>query len=483
MNRVLVANFILKALPQFDSRRKLASAEASFDPVRGVQASLYRRASLDLDLFARASYLEGLTGEPSNTLSKKPRYTFSRLQQALKDGTPNRLLEVMMVERGMSASEVRKFISMKNQGVFASFLKGIRGAFQGQDAVRGLMPADVASSLLLGYSPLTGTPLSKLNRRGVFDWLGTRAKKAPTLGGLNAIAQKSGRQFGMDVARSAPKEEVFMMPLDIPVGEGLSVQETVADPRSLEDANWQQLTEFLYKDPEVAALVDAAVRPRMTGRTQKLIWDLVRQDPSLLKFSRNGQVALNARAAVKMLIRSGQLDLDPNDSEALRKKEVLFNTEWRKGVKPRMEDALRSSEIAGLIMGRQDLMEFLTESQRRPGPGGTGQVGPIYPAGEGPEPYRGPTRRDVMDWDQDVFDDQMEKALRRLKKVPGFKKLRKQLRLEREQEQRHLRMKRDFGETFDRAVSDQHLIDPNYRGHRAAERIAHRYLEQKKQDK
>jgi hypothetical protein len=481
MNRVLVANYILKALPQFQSRSRLASAATSGTLVRMVKAGLYRQASLDLDMFARASYIEGLTGEPNNTLTKNPRRTFGRLQQALQDGTPNRLLEVMMDEKGMKVSEILKLISMKNQGVFASFLKGIRGSFQGQDAVRGLMPSDVASSLLLGYSPLTGNPMSKLKGRGVFGWLGATSKKAPTLAGINSIAGKSGKQFGLDVARSAPKEEVFVMPLDVPVGEGLALQETVADPASLEDANWQQLTEVLYRDPEVAAMVDAVVRPRMTGKTQKLIWDLVRQDPSVLRFSRNGQVALDARAAVKMLARSGQLDLDTSDPKALRKKEVLFNTEWRKGVKPRMEDALRSSEVADLVMSRADLMEFLTESQRRPGPGGTGQVGPIYPAGEGPEPYRGPThRQDVMEWDQETFDQQMGKALRQLKKVPGIKKVRKELRQEREQELRRQRMQRDYGETFDRAVSDQHLIDPNYRGHRMAQRIALRHLQKKR---
>lgn len=367
-------------------------AEHENSPFRSLVAALAKAAGSQEDLFARASYLEGLTGFSPGAIVGKERAFFPQALQALRSGEPNRLVDALRYEHGMSDKDIALMVGNRDTGLFASLVNGVSSVMSGQ-TFRGLGAEDVAFPLAAGLSPLTGKPLKYGKGRGMFYWLGTKASPKISLRGIKSLAFKESKNRALDIIRGTRSEEQYQDTLDAPAGdgEGLSLQEMISQPESAGRANFVDLAAAIYQDPWVMKVIDREVKSLLTTERQEAVWQAIRQDPSMLKITPKGIGTSNKDLAKAVSRITG----DP----FTRSLEVSTGKTFRTKVQPAMVEALADSQIAKKLLQKRHILETVQEMSRRP-QSGRENIGPIPISGI--EPSRsGP----VQDLDISQYQD------------------------------------------------------------------------------
>jgi len=396
--------------------RLALAAEQAQSPFRTLVAALALAAGIREDVFARGSFLEGLLGFSPGAIVGSERNFFPDAQDALRTGEPNRIVDTLRYEKGMSDKDIALLVGNRDTGLFDSLMNGVKSVMGGQ-SFRGLVGEDIVSSIAAGISPITGGPLKYGKGRGVFYWIGTKTPSKISLQGVRSVVFKESKNRALDIIRGTREEVKYPVSLDAPIGGddpmspgSLSLSQTLADPDSVGRANFVDLAAAIYQDPWVMGIIDREVRSELTTPQQEAVWQAIRQDPSMLNITPQGIGTSNQDLAKAVAKITGV--------PYSRSLEVSSGKTFREKVQPAMVSALGDSEIAKKLLRKRHILEVVQESARRPS-STREHIGPIPISGI--EPSRSGPVRDV-DLSEYVPDEPRvsPKFLQKLKSDPDL---------------------------------------------------------------
>mgnify|MGYP003640436943 CR=1 FL=1 len=363
---------------------RLAIGIPDANPYRRMFAAWARVAGILEDKFARAAYLEGLLGFSSGAITGNESTFFSEAREALRSGSPNRIVDTLRYEHGMSEKDVALMVGNRDAGFFDSLLNGVRSNF-GTQSFRGLVAEDIVMSIMAGISPITGGPLKYGKGQGVFHWLGTRPASKLTVRGIKSVIYKEARNRAADIIRGTRKEEMNQLDLYGPTSGGGGAGDAPASTQTLNEvledptigrANYIDLAAAIYSDPWVMQVIDDLVQSNLTTPSQEAVWKVVRQDPSLLTISRKGLGIEASRVAPLVAQMLGNEYMG-------RSSDVSVAKTFRQRVRPAMSEALADSAIAKRLLRKRHILEVIQEHEKRK-PRHRVNLGPIPYAGEEP---------------------------------------------------------------------------------------------------
>jgi hypothetical protein len=337
--------------------RKLSNQEDLGAPHRVLLASLLRIASREQDIYARASYIEGLMGYAPGGIARSYRKFFSEAQQALLQGAPDKspIARALVEQRGLSEKEALAMVSDKNVGLYNALVSGAGSVLK--SPVRGIDAEDVASSLVVGVSPVTGETMKYGPKGGVFYWLGKNAPAQISLSGVKAIAFREAANRAKDVLRGTSETEKTLVQLDAPVsGEsaGVLLQDILTgDEDVLPRASFMELASLIYSDPAVMGEIDKQIRGRLGGEYQEAVWSAILADPDLLLVTPSG-IGVKGEALARAV-------------SAILGKEVLrpaVARTFKDSILPKITVALHQDSVISKALRRREVLDIIQEATR-----------------------------------------------------------------------------------------------------------------------
>ena len=391
--------------------RVIGSIRSDF--VRSIAASSLNK---QMDMFIRASYLEGYCGASEMTWSRAPGTVFREARNAiLENETSNIIYANLVLTGGLSEREALRWVSEKDTGLYSSAVVISR---QWGENNLGLTGEAIASAVFAGINPYN----AKVYRSGPLGYqLGEKAKAkgfAPKLGGFYTIVKRRLNQVLRDMYRMTKTR-----PQDIG-GESLDAPPAFADPNEgaqhLMDAIQGEIpeefeggfTRAVSEFPNLLELAEDSVRKRILslgagGRNQRRVrlWETIVQNPRFVDVRgvRDGQLQIVVDAP-----RIGRLFAEAEGTPFSKSVE-----NYVRNTSDSLISALRDS-VSGDTDLRSDLAKALDisdvyrqEMRRRKKPPG-GRTRGIGIRGL-PSPARPNT------WDQ-TLDNYTKKELRNLEK-------------------------------------------------------------------
>jgi hypothetical protein len=280
--------------------RAIGSIRSDF--VRSIAASSLNK---QMDMFIRASYLEGYCGVSEMTWSRAPGTVFREARNAiLENETSNIIYANLVLTGGLSEREALRWVSEKDTGLYASAVVISR---QWGENNLGLTGEAIASAVFAGINPYN----AKVYRSGPLGYqLGEKAKAkgfAPKLGGFYTIVKRRLGQVLRDMYRMTKTR-----PQDIG-GESLDAPPAFADPNKgaqhLMDAIQGEIpeefeggfTRAVSEFPNLLELAEDSVRKKILSRgagernqRRVRLWETVAQNPRFVdvKGVRDGQLQI-----------------------------------------------------------------------------------------------------------------------------------------------------------------------------------------------
>ena len=264
-------------------RRTLLAA--GIDPrtrtAAGKTASLSSYAKA-LEGLARAYWVAGFLGDNPRKAENWKKY--------LAKANP------MLVAAGFPQEEANNWTSPRNMGFLDQSVQKIKGKVKGD--IGGIGAEDVLAAVLSGLSPITGDPL-----RG--------GKPYPYIMGSNAngktyymgvTAQNLG-EYAKTLANDVLKRTKSLSQKDTFSGDQFvqnegDARETILDLLADEGVDQMFFSNLIF-DPKAMRVIQPKVRAKIKNEMAKNIWDLIAQDPDLLKV-KGDKTGLRRKEIAKM---------------------------------------------------------------------------------------------------------------------------------------------------------------------------------------
>lgn len=364
--------------------RKMASVQPADSFFRSVFANMAREAGIQEDLFARASYIEGLLGAKPGSISKTPRASLQKVSDALASGEEHHLISMLRTDYRMADQDIEALVGLRDFDLFGALVQGATKAMP-RGSARGLTPQDVAMSIASGLSPLTLKPLRYGPGKNVFYHLGEKAHGKITIGGILAILREEAKNRAIDLVRGTNKGEATSESLEAPIGNGEDSSATLADFLA-DTSNVSQNIELVYgifKDRAVLSLVDREIRQQLTA-TQAVVWAAIARNPLLIDIEGSKLGVDNRGLAAAISEMTGV----PNT----RSLEVSAGKIFRERVWPAFEDVVGNSAVTAPLLRNQDIQQLILESTRG-------------------QPYMASSRAQADNWNRKAFVRERAKIL------------------------------------------------------------------------
>lgn len=338
--------------------RKLAHNAPETHPFREVLASWEKAASLLQDKFCRASFFEGLLGLKPNSIVRNPEPWFRRAQAALDTGESDDLLDALRV-REATHKDIELMVGRRDLLLFEALVSGAAQAMP-KEGVRGHLPEDVAQSLAAGFSVLTGDPLRYGPGKGVFYHLGFKWHGTFTIRGLAFILRREAKNRAADVVRGTRKEDSRSKSIDSPAYPGsddaASLSDILSGDSAVSEGAFVDIASAVYNDPKSMALIDEAVRAQLSGPVQVVVWEAIRDNPSLLKITSKG-IGVEQRALALAVSEASGSPYKGDSSD------IAAGMIFRGKVLPAMTRSFQGDEaLADVILQDRYIMETLQEA-------------------------------------------------------------------------------------------------------------------------
>jgi len=393
-------------------------------PYRSLVAALVREAVNKklLDMMVRAQFIEGLMGYEPGVLSRDPAPHFDAARKALDRGEidTNRILHVLIAEKGMSETDVKKMLQNADHGIWQAALSGAESAVP-KHGIRGLSAEGIAQAIVGGFSPITHGPLKYGQGKGFFYWLGTRAPGSVSLNGLRSIAFKEVKNRAADVVRGTRDEETDAAQGDAPAslsedGQAALLVDTLQQESAVPRATYVDLASAIYHDPWVMGIIDREVRSGLRGEVQEAVWTAIKQDPDLL-IIKSDSIGVASEALAKVVSKAiGR----PTTSQAV-------GQNFRQKVLPSIQLALEDSTMAKRLLKRRNILEIIEDATRRIIP--PHESFPIPRSGVSVTPEGG-SAGPGREWQEEYTErpedprEKMPKWLKKLRSDPNLRALR-----------------------------------------------------------
>jgi hypothetical protein len=409
--------FVLARLKRI-ARRATSGRVRTASVFRTVVASLVRVASREADIFARASYIEGLMNYSPGSIARNYASMFRDAQKAIESGRYDQspIARVLVDERGVKPEEALRFLSNKDVGISKALLRGVKSIVK--EPVRGLEADDIAASITVGFSPITGGPLKYGEGKGAFYWLGTQAPPQISLGGLARIVSMEGANRAKDVVRGTNVKEKQQVSLSQPISkDDLTdmLQDIVADEAAVGRATFIELADSLINDPGTMRIIDNEIRNSLGGELQEAVWASIRSDPELLKVDRSG-IGVHGKALAQ--------DVSRTLGREVSRPAVAKN--FKQKVLPAIMLALKEDSVAMRALKKKEIYDIIYEETRRRDTGHSKTR--VTPKGYGAQGQHGEVRylsEDEFGQYQEIPTRQPPAWLQRLKSDPDLRALEK----------------------------------------------------------
>ena len=334
---------------------RMASSQPAESFFRGVYASMAVEAGIREDLFARASYIEGILGTKPGSLARNPRPALQEVADALATGEENHLVSMLRTDYRMDDQNLAALVGDRDFDLFGALVQGATKAMP-KGSVRGLTPQDVAMSIASGLSPLTLKPLKYGPGKNVFYHLGSKAHGKITMGGILAILRDEAFNRAFDIVRGTNKSENRSVSLDTPVGGGDTdavVGDFLADESSTNNVD---LVYAIFNDTAVLAVVNRAMLGKLGGDLPKAVWTALIYDPSMIETS-GGKIGVNNRALATLVSKN-------TGTPYSRSLEVLSGRYFREKVWPAFQEVVGDPALVGPLLKSRDIQEVIYEATR-----------------------------------------------------------------------------------------------------------------------
>lgn len=170
--------------------------------VAGLRLILAGALETQLDMYLRASFLEGFVGAGQDTWSRSPESLFTTVRRAVAEGDSQNRVYGALSAAGLSDKEILQWVSNSNEGVYLSALRVVRKDWQDTTNL-GLDAEAIAAAVIMGIDPWT----AKVLKRGPIGYsLGVNSAKTnytPQLGGfIKGVGNQINRTM-IDIWRKA----------------------------------------------------------------------------------------------------------------------------------------------------------------------------------------------------------------------------------------------------------------------------------------
>ena len=329
---------------------------------RNIVASILRVASRDADIFARAAYIEGLLGYSPNSITRQYSRNFSEAREAIEKGKydQNPIARVLVVEKGMSPADALRMVSERDTGVGRALLRGVGKIIK--EPVRGLEAEDIAASVGVGFSPITGGPLRYGQGKGAYYHLGVTSPGKISIGGIMKALQLEGANRAKDVLRGTNELERTQTSLDAPIsGDDLTgmLQDIVSQEEPVGRATFIELADSLINDPGTMRIIDNEIRGSLGGELQEAIWKEIKINPDLLEIKSSG-IGVKGQALAQAVSRALGREVSRPAAAKNFKQKVL----------PAIMFALKDDSVARRALKKKEIYDIIyeeTRSRRQPG--------------------------------------------------------------------------------------------------------------------
>ena len=394
---------------------RVASAAPKTSPLFRVFTAWAKMASAEEDQFLRLSYIEGALGYAPNSLTRKPAANLADARRAITEGNyeSNPIANKLVSGLDMSPAEALKFVSANDQQIWAGLVYAASRQMQPSGSIRGISAHAVVNSLAFGISPITGRWMKYGQGKGMMYWLGEQAFSGVTLEGMKSIAKKEVANRAKDLVRGTSSQDRDMLSLDAPApGSEVGMMDTpAAILESLQDTGGfsEDLASSILRYDSTMRVISNGVLAKLRTPTQKLVWEVIRDNPDLLTMAGSEEgglkIGVQGRELAKMVAaRTGQ-------EYTGKSMDVVMSKVFREAVLPAMFSAIKSDDaVKELIRSREILQVIRQEVNRRPKNQGGGG-GFVQPTSSGLVPKSDPAAK-IPTWAR--FASQDSKLLTKL---------------------------------------------------------------------
>ncbi len=344
---------------------RIAATAPKESPFHRILVAWAKLASAQEDQFVRLSYLEGALGYSPNTLVRKPVQHLSDARKAITSGDyeSDPIARKLIVDLEVSPAEALKFVSANDQQVWDGLIYAAYNQMKPSGSIRGLPAQSIVNSLVFGISPITGQWMKYGPNKGMMYWLGEQAFKGISLAGVKSISKKEVTNRTKDIVRGTPEEEKGMISLDAPAYEGNFEEspEAILETLTTEDQDFNEdLASSILRYDATLDIISAEVLRNLRTPTQKQVWEIVRNNPSLLTIEQ-GKIGVQGRELAKMFAKATEQEYKGKNMD------VVIAKVFKEAVLPEMFKAIKSDEaVAELIRSREILQVMREEIARRP---------------------------------------------------------------------------------------------------------------------
>ncbi len=411
---------------------RLASTATKTNPFYRVFTAWAKMAAAQEDQFLRMSYIEGALGYTPNTLARKPAQNLAEARKAITEGAyeSNPIARKLVMDLRMSPAEALKMVSANDQQIWDGLVFAASRQMQPTGSVRGLSAHAIVNSLAFGISPLTGNWMKYGQGKGMMYWLGEQAFPGITLEGVKSISKKEVTNRTKDIVRGTSKEEKGMISLDAPApGSDVGM---VDSPAAILEALTQDegvfsedLASSILKYEATLDIISDQVLAKLRTPTQKLVWEVVRDNPSLLTLAGSEvgglKIGVQGRELAKLVAsRMGQ-------EYTGKSMDVVMAKVFKEAVLPAMFSAIKSDEAAKELIKSRDILQVIRqEIGRRPkldSGAGFAPVAPPTPGEVKVYPKDSPVWKSVQKEDKLRQEMALEKMRERIHRVAPWAKL------------------------------------------------------------
>ena len=265
--------------------------------VAGLRLILAGALETQLDMYLRASFLEGFVGAGQDTWSRSPESLFTTVRRAVAEGDSQNRVYGALSAAGLSDKEILQWVSNSNEGVYLSALRVVRKDWQDTTNL-GLDAKAIAAAVIMGIDPWT----AKVLKRGPIGYsLGVNSAKTnytPQLGGfIKGVGNQINRTM-IDIWRKAKtRKEDELYQFDAFTQQSQSGPSPEGGAQYLLDALQGEvdsdvhvsLTQAISKFPNLLDIIEDAVSARIVRdgggtRNQRrvLLWETLVEDPTML---------------------------------------------------------------------------------------------------------------------------------------------------------------------------------------------------------
>lgn len=344
---------------------RIAATVPVGNPFRRVLLAWAKMASAQEDQFLRLSYIEGALGYEPNSLVRKPIFHLGEARRAISSGDydSDPIARKLINDLAMSPAEALKFVSANDQGIWNGLVSTAISQMKPSGTIRGLSAQAIVNSIVFGISPVTGNWLKYGAGKGMMYWLGTQAYPGVELAGVKSISKKEIANRTKDVVRGTSLGDRGMVSLDQPAFEAdfesspAAILETLTSEE--QGGFTEDLASAILRYGSTLKIISPVVLANLRTPTQKAVWEIVRDNPSILTLT-GGEIGVEGRELAKLFAsRTGQ--------EYTGKSMDVVMAKVFKAVLPEMFKAIKNDAAAKELIRSRDILQVMREEiARRP---------------------------------------------------------------------------------------------------------------------